>query len=118
MDKVKELNSIQSDFIDLSELLLAIGDETRQHLIMTMMKLPCKHQGGVRVGEITTMTHLSRPAVSHHLKILKDTGVIGVRRDGTKNFYFLETNGELWQKLSSVCLKIVNVIDFLNGGIE
>ena len=43
---------------------------------------------GIRVGEITKKTH-PRPAVSHHLQILKDAGVISMYREGTKNYYFV-----------------------------
>lgn len=39
---------------------------------------------GVRVGAITKKTNLSRPAVSHHLGILKDAGLVKMRREGTK----------------------------------
>ena len=38
---------------------------------------------------LTEYTSLSRPAVSHHLKILKDAGLISVRREGTCNYYYL-----------------------------
>ena len=44
---------------------------------------------GLNVKEITEYTSLSRPAVSHHLKILKDAGLISVRREGTCNYYYL-----------------------------
>ena len=50
--------------------------------------------GGVRVGEITEKTNLSRPAVSHHLGILKDAGLVKVRREGTKNFYYFDKDAE------------------------
>ncbi|MEG6523627.1 ArsR/SmtB family transcription factor [Desulfotomaculum sp. 1211_IL3151] len=43
----------------------------------------------MRVGEIKAKTHLSRPAVSHHLKILKDIGIVKMREEGTKNFIIL-----------------------------
>jgi len=46
-------------------------------------------QTGLRVGEITEQTHLSRPAVSHHLKILRDAGIIEMRKEATKNFYYI-----------------------------
>lgn len=42
---------------------------------------------GVRVGEITEKSNLSRPAVSHHLQILKSVGIIKCKRVGTKNYY-------------------------------
>ena len=43
---------------------------------------------GVRVGTITEKTHLSRPAVSHHIQILKEAGILKVRKEGTKNYYY------------------------------
>lgn len=36
-------------------------------------------------------THLSRPAVSHHLKILKEAEIVNLRREGTKNYYYLDS---------------------------
>ena len=45
---------------------------------------------GVRVGAITEKTNLSRPAVSHHLQIRKDAGLISMRREGTKNYYYFD----------------------------
>lgn len=47
---------------------------------------------GVRVGAITEMTNLSRPAVSHHLSILKDAGLVKLRREGTKNYYYFDAD--------------------------
>ena len=41
------------------------------------------------VGEITKQTHLSRPAVSHHLRILREAGIILMRKEGTKTFIIL-----------------------------
>nr|WP_236883270.1 ArsR family transcriptional regulator [Clostridium botulinum] len=37
-------------------------------------------------------THLSRPAVSHHLQILKRAEIVNVRKEGTKNYYYLDSN--------------------------
>lgn len=47
-------------------------------------------QTGLRVGEITKQTHLSRPAVSHHLRILREAGIILMRKEGTKNLLHLK----------------------------
>lgn len=46
--------------------------------------------GGIRVGEIQKKSHVSRSAVSHHLKVLLDAGMISVNREGTKNYYFID----------------------------
>ena len=68
-------------------MLLAIGDETRQAILLVLMETEC--QTGLRVGEITKQTHLSRPAVSHHLRILREAGIILMRKEGTKTFIIL-----------------------------
>ncbi|MDR1131908.1 MAG: winged helix-turn-helix domain-containing protein [Oscillospiraceae bacterium] len=86
MDLQAEAEAIKTGFIKCQKLLIAIGDETRQSIIAALMEAGCE---GLRVGEITAKTHLSRPAVSHHVKILLDCGLIGLDRQGTKNFYYL-----------------------------
>lgn len=79
-----------------------------------MFELPCKQEGGTRVGAITEKTHLSRPAVSHHIKILKDAGVVEMRKEGTKNYYYLETDNRRWQELAQLSQRLVEVINYLN----
>ncbi|WP_129691879.1 ArsR/SmtB family transcription factor [Gottfriedia acidiceleris] len=93
MNKFDQLNKIKEDFINCQKVLLAIGDETRQSILLVLMGTDC--QTGLRVGEITKQTHLSRPAVSHHLRILRDAGVILMRKEGTKNFYFIDVRTKL-----------------------
>lgn len=85
---VQQVEQFSRDFAACSRMLAAIGDETRQHLILEMMKMG--RCSGVRVGEITEKTNLSRPAVSHHLKIMKDAGLVKVRKEGTMNFYYFD----------------------------
>ena len=92
MDCIEQINLIKTDFQRCRKLLAAIGDETRQNIITVLMGTSCT---GLRVGEITAMTHLSRPAVSHHLKILLDCGLVSVDKRGTMNFYSLNTGEEL-----------------------
>ncbi|MGE8205528.1 ArsR/SmtB family transcription factor [Heyndrickxia sp. NPDC080065] len=93
MNKHEQLKIIKEDFINCQKVLLAIGDETRQSILLVLMGTDCKT--GLRVGEITEQTHLSRPAVSHHLKILRDAGVILMRKEGTKNFYYINVRTKL-----------------------
>lgn len=88
MDTHDDVAKLANDFAACAEILAAIGDETRQHLILEMLRLgKCS---GVRVCEITEKTNLSRPAVSHHLQILKKAGLVKVRREGTKNYYYFD----------------------------
>ncbi|WP_139999786.1 ArsR/SmtB family transcription factor [Paenibacillus paridis] len=81
---------IMHEFKKNQSLLIAIGNETRQAILITLAQ-----GAGMRVGEISTNTHLSRPAISHHLKILKDAGIVTVHKDGTKNFYRIDAKNKM-----------------------
>lgn len=93
MNKHDQLKRIKEDFMNSQKVLLAIGDETRQSILLVLMGTDC--QTGLRVGEITEQTHLSRPAVSHHLRILREADVILMRKEGTKNFYYIDVRTKL-----------------------
>lgn len=93
----KEIQCLSEEFESCQKILLALGDENRQHLILEMMKM--EECGGVRVGVITEKTNLSRPAVSHHLQILKDAGILKMRREGTKNYYYFDADTEAMNRL-------------------
>lgn len=91
------MQTLATEFAACRKILLALGDENRQHLILEMMQMgECN---GVRVGAITQKTHLSRPAVSHHLQILKDAGLIKMRREGTKNYYYFDADAAAMDSL-------------------
>ena len=80
------IERLSCEFKASQKLLIALGDENRQQLILNMIQMyDC---AGIRVGSLTESSHLSRPAVSHHLQILKDAGLIKMRREGTKNYYY------------------------------
>ena len=99
VDMKEKIAELADGFSSSSKMLIAIGDETRQHLILEMMKMgDCS---GVRVGEITEKTNLSRPAVSHHLQIMKDAGIVKVRKEGTMNFYYFDPEMAALEKLIS-----------------
>lgn len=93
-------------FRNCMPLFIALGDEVRLTIIEVLahtglynddgtdvaVSLDGYRHGsaaGMNVKEITEQTSLSRPAISHHLKILKDAGLVGVRREGTANYYYL-----------------------------
>lgn len=81
------------EFKENQDILFAIGNQTRQAILITLMQ-GLQHPG-MRVGEITAKTHLSRPTVSHHLKILKDAQIISVHKEGTMNYYHLDSKSKL-----------------------
>lgn len=97
-EMMRQVERFSENFSACSKMLRVIGDETRQHLILEMIKIgDC---GGVRVGAITEKTNLSRPAVSHHLKIMKDAGLVSVRKEGTRNYYYFSPDMKTLSQLA------------------
>lgn len=97
MTDPEQVSLLAESFAGCRQILTAIGDETRQHLILEMMRFgDCR---GARVCQLTEKTNLSRPAVSHHLQILKAAGIVKVRREGTKNYYYFDPETESFERL-------------------
>ncbi|TNJ68380.1 winged helix-turn-helix transcriptional regulator [Paenibacillus hemerocallicola] len=90
LDRKERLKELAAEFNACQRALTAIGDETRQSIIMALIDGESECKQGIRVGELTARTNLSRPAVSHHLKVLKDANLIGMSREGTMNYYYLD----------------------------
>lgn len=85
---------LAGEFVSLKKVFTALGDETRQHIFITLLE---DEQIGMRVPQITELTHLSRPAVSHHLAVLKDAGLVAMHRDGRCNYYYVDANADVWK---------------------
>ena len=98
-----DIEKLAEDFKNCRQVLIALGDENRQHLILEMMKM--ENCSGARVGDIMERTHLSRPAVSHHLRILKEAGILKVRKEATKNYYYFDPDTKSLDKLIHVLQK-------------
>ena len=105
--KLKEITEL---FKLSNKALLAVGDETRQQIIITLIKYGCN---GVRVGELTNQTYLSRPAISHHLKILKEAKVVNLRKEGTKNYYFIDSTSKIWKDIL-ILMEKINILININ----
>jgi DNA-binding transcriptional ArsR family regulator len=59
----------------------ALGDPTRRHVFELL-------QGGPRsVGDLASHLPVSRPAVSQHLKVLEEAGLVTHERQGTRHLY-------------------------------
>jgi DNA-binding transcriptional ArsR family regulator len=65
----------------------ALGDPTRRAIFERL------RGGPLAVGEIAEGLPVSRPAVSQHLRVLKDAGLVTERRDGTRHVYRLDPDG-------------------------
>ena len=70
-----------------AEPLTALGDPTRRAIFERLGDRPCA------VGELARELPVSRPAVSQHLKVLKDAGLVIDRRAGNRRIYQLNPDG-------------------------
>jgi ArsR family transcriptional regulator len=70
----------------MGEVAKALGDPVRMQLVDVLRK----HAGKVCVCELVPLFDLSQPTVSHHLKRLRDAGIVGSERRGLWAFYFVE----------------------------
>ena len=61
-----------------------LQDENRQHILMLLFD-----NQSMTVSELTEHLALSRPAVSHHLKLLLDCGLVRVVKNGKERIYSL-----------------------------
>lgn len=85
-----DIKRLQDEFVACQDTMTAIGDEVRQHLLLIMLSGDCR---GNRVIDIAKKTNLSRPAVSHHIQILKNAGIVKARKEGTCIYYYLDPDG-------------------------
>jgi len=71
----------------MAQVFKALGDPVRLRLV----SLIGAHQGGeVCVCELTEAFDLTQPTISHHLKVLREAGIITSERRGTWVYYRLE----------------------------
>lgn len=83
-------SEVDEVFHECMPLFIALGDEVRLSIIESLSQAARGgNTDGLNVNEITRRTSLSRPAISHHLKILKDSGLVTIRQSGTSNYYRL-----------------------------
>jgi DNA-binding transcriptional ArsR family regulator len=68
-------------------VLDALGDWTRRQILESLKAGPRS------VGEIAAGLPVSRPAVSQHLRVLKEAGLVSDRKEGTRRLYSVEPGG-------------------------
>ena len=90
------MRAIPREWRATSRVFTALGDEHRQRILLTF-------EPGERlnVGQIVSVSTLSRSAVSHHLKLLKAAGVLDSEKVG-KEVYFWVNKAGLEESLAAV----------------
>jgi DNA-binding transcriptional ArsR family regulator len=67
---------------NLSETFAALSDQTRLNLVERLMR-----EGELPAGDLVADATISGPAISRHLKVLREAGIIRQRAQGTHRYY-------------------------------
>jgi ArsR family transcriptional regulator, arsenate/arsenite/antimonite-responsive transcriptional repressor len=71
--------------VRIAHVAKALGDPIRLQLVDVLRK----HAGKVCVCELVPLFDVAQPTVSHHLKILRDAGIVGSERQGLWVYYYV-----------------------------
>jgi DNA-binding transcriptional ArsR family regulator len=98
--------------------LASISDPTRRSVLESL------RSGPQAVGEIARHLPVSRPAVSQHLKVLKEAGLVKDRSEGARRVYYIDPDGfgalrrwldEFWDDALAAFAKKVHGAQKLRG---
>lgn len=78
-----EVRPLREHLVASRDMLAALADPARQDLVQVLAR------GELNVGQIAERVTLSRPTVSHHLNILRRSGLLRARKQGREVYYRL-----------------------------
>ena len=110
MNQEEELLNLLKNVNAFIPIFQALADSER---LLILLKLFYAGSNGKNVTELSEKTRLSRPAVSHHLKVLKAAGIINSRKDGTQVYYSLDAKDKIAkiESLVNLLLQHLKLID-------
>jgi ArsR family transcriptional regulator len=89
-----------NEAVEVASIAKTLGDPIRVQLVDVLRR----HAGEVCVCELEPLFDISQPTLSHHLKRLRDAGVVGVERRGLWSFYYVKPEAlealHSWLRLS------------------
>lgn len=71
-------------FFRLAETFQALGDSSRIQIVWALS------HGELRVGDLAELLEMSQPAVSHHLRTLRNLRLVRLRKEGRSSYYCLD----------------------------
>lgn len=80
-----------------TDIFKALADPVRQDILMMFMIAK-----RMNVAQVVEQTHLSRPAISHHLKILKQAGILDSLKERTEVYYSLTLENSVIDQLKAI----------------
>ena len=108
----KGLKKIGKGFQEGGNACKDMGEEISQLVLLGLLE---SELSVIRVGEMAQKDHLTRPSVSHHLQILKESGIVAMRREGTKNYYYLSADETQWKEIAGLTGLIYKSIQHISS---
>jgi DNA-binding transcriptional ArsR family regulator len=96
------INALPAEWQSMSAIFVAMGDPQRQRLLLAF-----EPDERLTVGQLCAASPLSRATVSHHLAILRRSGVLASKKIGKEVFY--------WVKRDEVATALINVLNFVKA---
>ena len=81
MDALAIRETPSEELLELGRFLTALGDPTRQRIMLLLSR------ERLNVSELAERFHLSRPAISHQIKVLSHAGLLVQEREGRERVY-------------------------------
>lgn len=76
-----------------AQLIGIFAEKVRRQIIIALGN----SADGLNMTDITALVNISRPAVSHHLRLMREAGVIDMRSNGVEHIYYLTLTDPLAQ---------------------
>lgn len=76
----------QRTLTGLTQIFKTLADKSRLKILLALAE-----DGEMHVSALCDLLNTTQPAVSHHLTLLRMTGLVGFRRDGKHNYYRIES---------------------------
>ncbi|MCR5612140.1 metalloregulator ArsR/SmtB family transcription factor [Treponema sp.] len=114
---LKEFHDTLKTFNTCCPIFIAFSDKYRQQLIFDIIEAG---KEGINVTNLSAKSHLSRPAISHHLKVLKDSGIVTPRKVGTQIFYqvTLSEKFDILRELINGINKMMDKVELIEPKLE
>jgi DNA-binding transcriptional ArsR family regulator len=81
------VDTYASPGLDHGRVLAALADDTRRRVLELL------REGPMAVGQLAARLPVTRPAVSQHLRVLKEAGLVVEQRRGTRRLYSVDPRG-------------------------
>jgi DNA-binding transcriptional ArsR family regulator len=82
--KVPAIKVADATLLRLKDVFKMLADESRLKMVLALAQ-----DGEMHVTALGKLVRQSQPAVSHHLTLMRMSGLVGFRREGKHNYYYL-----------------------------